>query len=330
MRSVARRFARLRPSATGDRRGFALVAALWLLVALSVLGLELALRGRERRLEAANAQEGLRARAAAEAGLAHARAALARRLETAPQQSGGDVSLVLDPWQGLVGVVPDSQGVAGGWYRLELRDVGEALNLNRSDEDELRRLLVALRVDAGVADRIAQAAMDWRDPDDLHRPRGAERDDYLRRGALALPRNAPFASVDELRGVRGMTDEIFRRVSPHLTVLGTGQVNLATAPREVLLALPGMTEELAGLVERRRRRGFVAGSLADLGPELSEGARRVFLRDFPRLLARTTLETREVEVRARGWVAGGRVRARADGLMVRGGSAVFLVWRRVG
>ncbi|HEX2205094.1 MAG TPA: hypothetical protein VHG91_17415, partial [Longimicrobium sp.] len=61
---------RLFPSRSGstvraprDRRGFALVAALWLLVALSVLGLELALRGRERRLEAANAQEGLRARA---------------------------------------------------------------------------------------------------------------------------------------------------------------------------------------------------------------------------------------------------------------------------
>ena len=217
--------------------------------------------------------------------------------------------------------------LSGGTYRVDLRDAGSALHLNRAGEDELRRLLVASRVDAGTADRIAQAAADWRDVDALRRPRGAERQDYTREGAAVLPSDQPFRTVAEFRHVRGITNDIYRRVSPFLTVRGSGRVNLSSAPREVLLSLPGMTEESVALLTRMQRTGATLSSPAALGEQLSPGARASFERELPRLLARATTETREVEIRASGWVPGGRMRPVQEALAVRAGSAVFLVDR---
>ena len=61
-----------------DRRGFALLAALALLVAISMVALELATAGRARRLAAANALEHAAASAAAQAGVEDVRARLVR------------------------------------------------------------------------------------------------------------------------------------------------------------------------------------------------------------------------------------------------------------
>ncbi len=304
-----------------DERGFALLVALWLLVALSVVGMQLAVRARDGRRTSANVQESARALAAADAGVAHARLLLDRRL-----REGASPDSPLDPWVHLEWVLPDSQVMAGSGYGVRLRDAGSALHLNRCAEDELRRLLVALRVDAGEADRIAQAAMDWRDADDLHRGRGAERGAYG--GAAVLPRNGPFLTVGELRHVRGVTPEIFALVRPHLTVLGTGRVNLNSAPAPVLLALPGMGNEAVSLVLRRQRAGLPFGSIADIGPQLSPGARDAFQAEYGRLAARTTTTTYEVEIRSTGWPLHGRIRREVEALLVRGGTSSFLIGRR--
>ncbi len=50
-----------------QERGFALLAALWILVALSTLSLEVSLVARQRRLAAANRLEEVQARVAADA-----------------------------------------------------------------------------------------------------------------------------------------------------------------------------------------------------------------------------------------------------------------------
>jgi general secretion pathway protein K len=291
--------------------------------------MELAVRARDGRRISANVQESVKALAAADAGVAHTRLLLDRRLQGGVVAvPGRDAGTVLDPWIHLASVLPDSQGIEGAVYRVRLRDAGSALHLNRCTEDELRRLLVALRVDAGVADRIAQAAMDWRDADDLHRGRGAERNAYVRAGAAVMPRNAPFLTVGELRDIRGVTPEIFTVVAPHLTVLGTGRVNLNSAPAPVLLALPGMSNEAVALVLRRRRSGVPFGSIADVGPQLSPGARDAFQAEYGRLSARTTTTTHEVEIRSIGRPKHGRVSREVEVLLVRGGTATFLIGRR--
>jgi general secretion pathway protein K len=310
-------------------RGFALVAALWLLVAISAVALELSVRARDRRLAAGNVAEHTRSLAAAQGGVEHARARLERRLgEAAALRSGFAAEAVFDPWYAAAALFPDSVALGETRYRVSIGDVGARLNLNRAGEEELRRLFTALRVDAGRADRVAQAILDWRDPDHLHRARGAEREDYLRRASPVLPRDAPFQELSELLHVKGMTPELYERARPYLTLLGTGQVNLNAADLPVLAALPGMTEEAVGVIVRQRRSRGRITDLTALSQELSPGARALFLADFPALLSRTTLETREVEIHSEGWTAGGRVRARVQALMVRSGSTAFLVWRR--
>jgi general secretion pathway protein K len=304
------------------RRGFALLAALWLLVALSVASLALGAATRSRRLAAGNLAEHVRAEAAARAGVEQLRGRLVRRLSAT-------ATALLDPWRGVDSVLTDTLFVGDARAVVRARDVGATLNLNRATEDELRRFFVALRVDAGEADRLAQAIADWGDPDDLHRLRGAERDAYLAAGAPALPRNGPFQTLPELLSVRGMTPALFERVRPDLTLLGSGQVNLNLADRAVLLALPGITEEAVAVLLRYRRQRRALGSISDLERDLSPGARREFSAALPALLARATADTREVEVVSDGWLPGSPVRARATGLFVRSRGAVFYVWSRV-
>ncbi|HEY6158231.1 MAG TPA: hypothetical protein VIV88_12300 [Gemmatimonadales bacterium] len=306
-----------------SRRGFALLAALWLLVAFSVASLSLSALAHERRLAAANLVERTQALAAAQAGIEQLRSRLARRLSLPASATS-----LIDPWHSVDSVLTDTVSLDNARYSVAARDVGTQLNLNRATEDELRRLLASLRIDAGEADRLAQCIMDWRDPDDLHRARGAERDAYIAAGAPVLPRNGPFQTLPELLGVLGMTPELYDRVRPYLTLLGSGQVNLNTADRPVLLTLPGMTEEAVAVLLRLRRDRHRLGNTTDLERELSPGARQVLERALAELLPQVTTEIREVVVESIGSLSGSPVVARVTGLLVRSGSTVFYVWSR--
>ncbi len=303
-----------------DRRGFALLTALWLLVAISVGSLAFANAARTRRLAAANLAEGIQARAAADAGIEQTRARLVRRLAAATLR---------DPWAGVDSQFRDTIAVARARVLVSTRDAGSQLNLNRATEEELRRLFVALRIDAGLADRLAQSILDWRDQDDMHRARGAERDAYLEAGAVQLPRNGPFQTLSELASVQGMTTTTYERVRPYLTLLGSGQVNLNAADRPVLLALPGMTEEAVAVLFRYRRRRQTLANLTALERDLSPGARSALVAHLAELLGKTTTETRELEVTSVGWVEGSPVRVRITGLFVHARGAVFYVWSQV-
>ena len=196
-------------------------------------------------------------------------------------------------------------------------------------EEDLRRLLVALRVDAGAADRLSQAIMDWQDSDGLHRARGAEREDYLREGLTVLPADRPFDRLSDLRHVLGMTPEIYARLRPCLTLLGTGQVNLNSAERPVLLALPGMTEQAVGVVLRRRTGSRPLRTLEELANELPTAPRAVLQAHLAELSARVAFETREVVATADAWSDGSPVHVRATGLFARAGENAVLVWRSV-
>lgn len=314
-----------------NRDGFALVAALWLVVAVGAVSLDWGVRARMQRLAAANAIETVRARAAAESGLAVARARLEQSLVGRDQGFGaGAASDRLDPWRNPRALLGDS--VYDGErvrYLVRVSDLGTRLNINRASEDELRRLLVALRVDAGRADRIAQSAADWRDPDDLHRARGAERDWYLGADRDVLPRNGPFQSVEEFGHVREVTPELLERLRPYLTVRGSGRINLSAAPAVVLRTLPGFGVEALAAIEGERSRTGRAPDLSALPQLLSPAARAELLPHLPRLLSITTAETQELEVVSDGSIDGSPVRARLEAVVVRSGPAAYQVWSRI-
>lgn len=299
-------------------RGFALMAALWLVVALSVVGLEVGLAARQHRLVSVNTAELLQAEAVARAGIASARATLAERIRA---YAGGD------PWFRVELEFEAERRHDDYPFRLAVRDAGAALNLNTASESELEGFLRALRVDHGRAERIAQSILDWRDPNELHRARGGERDAYLEADAPRLPRNAPFGSVAELRYVLHVDSVIYARAAPHLTVIGSGRVSVNAAPRPVLLALPGMSDEAVAVLERHRERGNPLPDLQSLARELSPGARALLEEQITILRQRVTFDTREVEVVSTGMSDGG-LEAKVTALLVRGGESVFLVHMR--
>jgi general secretion pathway protein K len=313
-------------------RGFALMAALWLVVLVGVTGYELSIRSRSHRLAVANALEATQARAAAEGALETVRGELALRL-AAPQPRSPAASHARspaqDPWSDLQLVAHDTLRFDATRAVARVYDAGSRIQINRASEDDMRRFLVAIPIDAGLADRLAQRIADWRDADDDRHARGAERDDYLRAGARRLPTNTDFARVDELRDVDGMTPELYARIAPYLTVLGTGQINVNSAPREVLLSLPGAGDETIAAIVRAQRARRPIRSMEELTAQLSSAARSALVESMPELQQRVAFETREVVVEADGWLDGSPMRASVQALLARGGDAMFTIGRRI-
>ena len=313
------------------RDGFALMAALWLVVLVGVTGYELSVQSRTRRLAVANSLEKTQADAAADAALETVRAKLENRLVhplDARRRALADATR--DPWGDLRVIGSDTIRLGDERAAARAYDAGSRLQINRATEGDVRRLLIGLRLDAGEADRLAQRIMDWRDRDTFRRARGAERDDYLRAGARTLPRDAEFARITELRDVDGMTPELYARIAPHVTVLGTGQISINSASRPVLASLPGLGDESIALILRAQDTDRPLRSLEELTQRVSPGARESLVDAGAELMQRITFETREVVVESEGWLDGSPMRTKAEALYARGGDALFSVWRRVG
>ncbi|MFH2137148.1 MAG: hypothetical protein ABII88_01400 [Candidatus Omnitrophota bacterium] len=125
-----------------------------------------------------------------------------------------------------------------------VRDAAGNINLNFANRNELIRLLQsAAGVEAYMADQIASSIVDWRDRDSMSAPNGAE-DNYYQ--GLKEPYDCKddlFTTQEELCYVRGMTRGIFEKIEPYITVFGSGQVNINTAPKIVLNSL-GLSNRL--------------------------------------------------------------------------------------
>lgn len=311
-----------------SRPGFALLAALALLALMSMIALDVSATIRPRRLALAGAVERGAATEAATAGVEHARAILFGLDHVPPARAGSLGVRAADPWSAADGALIGPITIGAFAYRVELHDATARLNLNEATDDQLRRLLLALRVDARRADRLAEAIADWRDHDDLPRMNGAERDAYVRAGRAVTPENGSFRTVAQLRLVFGAPDSLIDILGRYLTVYGSGRVNLNAALRPVLLALPGMTDESADLILRYRRLGRRVTSLDRLGDELSSGARQRWREAMPALSAMAVTETREVHVAVEASQRQGIAHARIDAVISRDADG-RVVWRRV-
>ncbi len=80
---------------------------------------------------------------------------------------------------------------------------------------------------------------DWTDLDDNRLFQGGRESALYDRGDDPYqPKNGPFDTLEELRLVRGWeNDEVWRRYGQHLTIYGSGKVNVNTAPQKVLRAV---------------------------------------------------------------------------------------------
>lgn len=329
------------------RGGFVLIAALWLIVALSAVALDAALRSQPPRLAAANRLDDSRAREAALAGTEYARSRLsaaligradelraevARERLSASAQRSLVTALVADDdtWRDPQQLVPDGMALGDASFRLDLRDTGVRLNINEADEDALRGFLAGgLRIDYREADHLTQAILDWRDDDDLPRINGGEREQYIDEGLAVLPPNRAFADVDELRHVMGMTPELFARVEPYVTVIGSGRINLNAAPEPVLFAVPGFTNAAVATMLQLQSTGAYPRSIAQLRSVLGGVYDVPTGREATELSRSITFGVSEIEIVSEGRVADGPMHAVVRTVVVRSDMGALVLWRRL-
>jgi general secretion pathway protein K len=153
-----------------------------------------------------------------------------------------------------------------GTVTVTIEDLDARMNVNRivvganpnvPVYDRFVRLFDNLGLDEPEA--LADALVDWIDPDDVPRPNGAESDYYQQLETPYTAHDNFFDTVDELALVRGFTPEVLAQVGPFIAVFGSAAVNLNTAPVEVLMAADplidrGRAEEI---VTRRSEAPFI-------------------------------------------------------------------------
>lgn len=216
-----------------------------------------------------------------------------------------------------------------GTYRVRLIDEGSKININRVDEQMLRRIFTNLGVDDARRDILVDSIMDWRDPDDLHRTNGAENDFYAGLSPAYSAKNGPLDSIEDLLWIRGMTSDLFfgyretnesssndapRTALRDIFTVDSpiDRVNLRTASAEVIRAVMGISPEKArNFVEERRKSS--EKTLADLLPLLGLGsgdpALRLFIFTNPAVVA----------VEAEGKLNDSNLRRRVKGTVRLGG-----------
>ncbi len=239
-----------------NRRGFALLAVLWVLTALTVLtgvALGVARTGwQTTRNRVLLARAGWAREACVEILLArYAQDPSVRRVDTV------DLG-------------------RGTWCVAALEDPAAKLNVNVAERENL---LSVVGRQSSVVDSVLQAR---------------------RRGPIY-----------DLRQVPGMDSMLAARLAPFLTTRGTGTINVNAAPREVLVTLPGMTEESVSLLVWRRENRRPLSSADELAGALSPSARTRFLADYAEFVRHAVFAPQQLVALVDGGVHGTALTARA-------------------
>jgi type II secretory pathway component PulK len=206
-------------------RGIALLMVLWVFMILGVLSLDFSRYMRDDAMAAVNFADGTRGYYEALAGMNHALfdAMIARDQGGAPKVQNAGIGHDDEDREGEL-VPADGQWhdgtFGGGKYQVRITDESGRVPINTVTPEQLRRIVTNVMMgpnsavqgmntkDTAAVDEVVDAIIDWRDPDSLKSPKGAESDYYLsNRGYPA--KNAYFDDINELLQVRGVTAELF-------------------------------------------------------------------------------------------------------------------------
>ena len=217
----------VRPTAQSSERGFVIVAVLWILVALSTLAM----------IFSVYLSNSARALGATDIGV-QSEALVSASLELAAYQllSADEKAR---PAQGSFRFRMDDAAVLSTFTSEAAR-----VDLNKASKEMLANLFEVLGAEGKMAEEVANRIVGWRTPPKT----GAANDEealYLASGRDYSPRQAPFAHVNELSLVLGVSPAMVERALPYVTVFSkSADVDVLLAPPEVIAALPGMTPDV--------------------------------------------------------------------------------------
>jgi general secretion pathway protein K len=314
-----------------DQRGVALIVVLWIFVFLFVVAFDFSAAVREEATAAHRFNDETQGYYMAMAGFQKGLYDFLHQQPNRPGQLPGSQNSDLfdGSWR--------EEKLGDGMFRVRLIDEGGKININRVNEEILRRIFTNLGIDDARRDIIVDSIMDWRDPDNLHRTNGAEDDYYAGLSPAYSARNGPLDTVEDLLWIRGVTAELFfgqadrkdhaQSDAPRIALRDIftvdspiDRINLRTASAEVLHAVMGISlEKSRGFVEERKKSS--EKTLADLLPLLGLGmgdpALRLFIFTNPAV----------VSVEAEGKVADSSLRRRVKGVVRLGGARGYELLR---
>jgi len=219
--------------------GFALVAALWLVVLLTVVAVGLSYTNRQAIRSMGALVGGTQARYLAEGGVQLILMSLLAR-ESKDRLLGDGETFPVD--------------LPGGLVNVRVSDESGKIDINTAPAELIARLFNTFDIPEEQASALADALVDFRDEDSLSQLNGAEDEDYLNEGLPWEAKDDLFTSLEELQRVFGMQPWIFQAMLPYVTIHSRQKgVNPEVAPLQVLLALSDESPNaLLEYVEQRR------------------------------------------------------------------------------
>ena len=237
-----------RRSLLTSQDGVALIMVLWALTILSVIVFSFSLMARTEVHSTASFRAVVANRLLAEAGVERGVMEIAYRNTNRGQK-------VIIEGREIVEIDgrPYTGKIDKGQYTFRITDESGKIPLNALTESSgilLKNLITNMGYRPEDADTVLDSVLDWRDQDDLHRLHGAESDYYMSLPSPYKAKNSAFDTVEELLLVKGVTPAMLygdgqrKGIINFLTVYTeTTSINVNAAPKEVLLAIPGMTQE---------------------------------------------------------------------------------------
>jgi general secretion pathway protein K len=214
----------------GRQAGLALVLVLWIVVVISLIAGFFVFSMRSELRISRNTLETARASAVADAAIHRAAYDL---FKFSPEDNVWKRDGLWHDW-----------AYDEATARVRLLDESGKIDINTASPALMRGLFMSQGVGEDDAAKLVDAIGDWIDPDTIRRTNGAEEPEYQSAGLPYKPANTWFQNTEELQRVLGMTPALYQRIAGLITVYSRQSgVNVTIAPREVLLAIPGLTPE---------------------------------------------------------------------------------------
>lgn len=186
----------------GSHRGFALLIVLWSLGLLALLGTQVLVIRRQDTQLAHNTLDAAVLESAADAAV---QLTVFDLLDPSPRHWIADGSTHVIRFQrAIVAVRIDSET--------------DKINPSIASEQLLQALLLQVGADPATAAAVATSIAEWRLAGNTAGRVSPSIARYASAGRDLTPSGAPFASIDELGAVLGMTPDLLARLWPHLTV----------------------------------------------------------------------------------------------------------------
>ncbi|MBD8897773.1 type II secretion system protein GspK [Rhodanobacter sp. DHG33] len=257
------------------QRGVALLLVLWACTLLAILLGGYAMLARTTAMQTRYQFAQTRAHYAAEAGLMRAIYALQ---DSDPKRRWADNGRVY-PFL-----------FDGAKVQVSTVDEGGKVDLNAASPQVLQALFTAAGLDATAAGKLAANVVDWRnfvtDAGQVDIARAA----YAAAGRDYGPRHGPFATLEELQLVLGMTPALFQQLEPVITIWsGRAIPDPNTAPPLALAAIPGLNPQQAQSMLAARQQNGGTG-ISPIGGGITHSIRsQAELADGTRAVIRATI-----------------------------------------